>query len=193
MFAPDLIAVLDVEQGERLHWVVAEEGKGIDLALEVTLRGSRKKDLEENVERYARTGMTSLVHGKVNHEETLATVSRAGLYPNGHYIVVLDMSEAEEVAQFIEADGDPQALLERFPYPKTSEGFDPQVHLQRIGVANQTTMLSSESLAIARRIVELQGGAIRVTSRTGEGTVFAFSLPLGPAGRDALPAATSAV
>jgi Uma2 family endonuclease len=54
MFAPDLIAVLDVDPGERLRWVVAEEGKGIDLALEVTLRGSRKKDLEENVERYAR-------------------------------------------------------------------------------------------------------------------------------------------
>jgi Uma2 family endonuclease len=54
MFAPDLIAVLDVDPGERLRWVVAEEGKGIDLALEVTLGGSRKKDLEENVERYAR-------------------------------------------------------------------------------------------------------------------------------------------
>jgi Uma2 family endonuclease len=50
IFAPDLIAVLDVEPGERLRWVVADEGKGI----EVTLSGSRQKDLEENVERYAR-------------------------------------------------------------------------------------------------------------------------------------------
>lgn len=54
VFAPDLMAVLDVEPGERLRWVVAEEGKGLDLALEVTLSGSRRKDLEENVERYAR-------------------------------------------------------------------------------------------------------------------------------------------
>jgi Uma2 family endonuclease len=54
VFAPDLIAVLDVEPGERLRWVVVEEGKGIDFALEVTLSGSRQKDLQENVERYAR-------------------------------------------------------------------------------------------------------------------------------------------
>ena len=108
----------------------------------------------KNVERYARTEMTSLVHGKVNHEETRATVSRAGLFPNGHYIVVLDMDEAEAVARFIEEDGDPQEILARFPHPKTSEGFDPERHLRRIGVANQTTMLSSESLAIARRIGE---------------------------------------
>jgi Uma2 family endonuclease len=53
-FAPDLIAVLDVDTHPRQRWVVSEEGKGIDFALEVTLSGSRKKDLEENVVRYAR-------------------------------------------------------------------------------------------------------------------------------------------
>ena len=107
----------------------------------------------KNVERYAKTGMTSLVHGKVNHEETRATVSRATMY-DGHYIVVLDMAEAEAVASFIEQDGDPDDIVGRFPHPKTSEGFDPARHLQRIGVANQTTMLSSESISIARRIGE---------------------------------------
>jgi Uma2 family endonuclease len=57
MFAPDLIAVLDVEPTERLRWVVADEGRGLDFALEVTLHGSRRKDLELNVERYAALGI----------------------------------------------------------------------------------------------------------------------------------------
>jgi len=57
MFAPDVIAVLDVEPHERDRWVVAHEGKGIDLAIEVTLGGDAKKDLEHNVERYARLGI----------------------------------------------------------------------------------------------------------------------------------------
>jgi Uma2 family endonuclease len=57
MFAPDLIAVCDVQPGERMHWVVAKEGKGLDFALEVTLHGSRKKDLEDNVVRFAKLGI----------------------------------------------------------------------------------------------------------------------------------------
>ncbi|MDJ0976581.1 MAG: 4-hydroxy-3-methylbut-2-enyl diphosphate reductase [Planctomycetota bacterium] len=108
----------------------------------------------KNVERYAKAGMTALMHGKVNHEETSATISRTTLYPDGHYIVVLDMEEAEHVADYIENGGDAAAFMARFAAPKTSAGFDPDRHLQRIGVANQTTMLSGESLAIARRIGE---------------------------------------
>jgi hypothetical protein len=57
MFAPDLIAVLDVEPHERASWVVAQEGRGLDFALEVTLSGSRRKDLEENVARFATLGI----------------------------------------------------------------------------------------------------------------------------------------
>ncbi|MBN2196124.1 MAG: Uma2 family endonuclease [Polyangiaceae bacterium] len=56
-FAPDLIAVLDVEPTPRDKWVVGDEGKGLDLALEITLHGDRKKDLTDNVERYARLGI----------------------------------------------------------------------------------------------------------------------------------------
>jgi Uma2 family endonuclease len=56
-FAPDLMAVLDVEPGERERWVVSNEGKGLDLALEITLSGSRRKDLLDNTERYARLGI----------------------------------------------------------------------------------------------------------------------------------------
>jgi len=57
VFGPDLIAVLDVEPHERDRWVVSLEGKGVDLAFEVTLAGDAKKDLEENVVRYARLGI----------------------------------------------------------------------------------------------------------------------------------------
>jgi Uma2 family endonuclease len=57
MFAPDLMAVLDVNTNERPHWVVAHEGKGLDLALEIFVSGSRRKDHERNVERYARLGI----------------------------------------------------------------------------------------------------------------------------------------
>jgi hypothetical protein len=57
LFAPDLIAVLDVEQKHRMTWTVSNEGKGLDLALEVLWAGRAKKDLEENVARYAALGI----------------------------------------------------------------------------------------------------------------------------------------
>lgn len=58
MFSPDIIAVDGAEQRQRDSWVVdAEGGKGIDLAMEIVVRGDRKKDLERNVERYARLGI----------------------------------------------------------------------------------------------------------------------------------------
>lgn len=57
LFAPDVFAVLDVALHERMSWVVQEEGKGLDLALEIVVAGHRRKDLEKNVERYARLGI----------------------------------------------------------------------------------------------------------------------------------------
>lgn len=57
MFAPDLIAVLDVETHERERWVVSDERRGLDLALEIHVSGDAKKDLEQNVERFARLGI----------------------------------------------------------------------------------------------------------------------------------------
>jgi len=57
MFAPDLIAVVDVETHHRSSWVTSDEGKGLDLVLEITWRGDRRKDLEGNVERYGRLGI----------------------------------------------------------------------------------------------------------------------------------------
>jgi 4-hydroxy-3-methylbut-2-en-1-yl diphosphate reductase len=107
----------------------------------------------KNVERYARDGFTSLVHGKVSHEETRATVSRVLLTPGGHYLVVFDLEEARLVADLIRGRGDREEFRRRLGRG-CSPGFDPERHLARIGVANQTTMLSSESLAIARLIGE---------------------------------------
>ena len=105
------------------------------------------------VSRYAREGCTSIIHGKYNHEETIATASRAVSAPEAKYLVVRDMEESEEVCNYIRHGGDRDAFLNRFRHA-CSDGFDPDRHLQKIGVANQTTMLSSESLAIAGKIRE---------------------------------------
>jgi hypothetical protein len=57
MFAPDLMAVVDVSTHERMRWVVSDERRGLDLALEIRVSGDRHKDYEANVERYARLGI----------------------------------------------------------------------------------------------------------------------------------------
>ena len=101
----------------------------------------------KNVRRYADDGFTSIIHGKHWHEETQATASQARRNGSGHYAVVLDRSEAAEVCEYIRHGGDRAAFLERFGRA-VSPGFDPDRHLERIGCANQTTMLSSESLEI---------------------------------------------
>ena len=92
----------------------------------------------KSVERYAREGFTSLVHGKWNHEETKATCSRVAP-SGGHYLVVLDLEEADAVCDTVRRGGDRAAFLARFA-KAASPGFDPDRHLERIGVANQTTM-----------------------------------------------------
>ena len=115
----------------------------------------------KRVESYARDGYTSVIHGKHYHEETKATASQVAKYPDGKYLVVFDMAEARQVCEFIEHGGDPADLARRFA-GKHSPGFDFAHDLVRIGVANQTTMLSSESLAIAEEIrqsVERRYGA----------------------------------
>ena len=101
----------------------------------------------KNVVRYAREGFTSIIHGKVKHEETRATASQALKYPHGRYLVVLDRDEAGMVCDYIRHGGDREAFLTRFA-PAMSPGFDPDVDLERVGCANQTTMLMSESLEI---------------------------------------------
>jgi 4-hydroxy-3-methylbut-2-en-1-yl diphosphate reductase len=105
----------------------------------------------KNVVRYAQDGFTAIIHGKVKHEETRATASQALKYPNGHYLVVLDRQEAQIVCDYIRNGGDRDAFLAKFE-DAISAGFDPDRHLRRVGCANQTTMLMSESLEIGEMI-----------------------------------------
>jgi 4-hydroxy-3-methylbut-2-enyl diphosphate reductase len=105
----------------------------------------------KRVESYARDGFTALIHGKYYHEETRATASQVMKYPGGAYLVVREMGEAREVCDYIEGRGDRDAFLAKFG-KAASPGFDPDIHLRRIGVANQTTMLAKESLAIADEV-----------------------------------------
>jgi 4-hydroxy-3-methylbut-2-en-1-yl diphosphate reductase len=108
----------------------------------------------KRVDQYARDGFTALIHGKYYHEETKATASQVFKHEGGAYIIVFDMDEARLVMDYVEQS--PRAIsreefLRHFA-PKTSPGFDPDIHLQRIGCANQTTMLAGESLAIAAEV-----------------------------------------
>ncbi|MCX5942634.1 MAG: 4-hydroxy-3-methylbut-2-enyl diphosphate reductase [Cyanobacteria bacterium] len=114
------------------------------------------------VEKHKKHAFTSVIHGKVKHEETLATSSFAGTY-----LVVLDLAEAQMVSDYILASGagegadaspagdgqglalDRDAFMARFAQA-CSPGFDPDRDLVRIGVANQTTMLKSETEEIGR-------------------------------------------
>lgn len=108
----------------------------------------------KRVRAFAKEGVTSLIHGKADHEETRATASRAaGEDGRGHYLIVLTLDDVDFVCDFIIKGGDPAAFRERFR-GAMSEGFDPDQHLRRVGVANQTTMLKSETEEIQRRVRE---------------------------------------
>jgi 4-hydroxy-3-methylbut-2-enyl diphosphate reductase len=105
----------------------------------------------KRVESYARDGFTAVIHGKYQHEETKATASQVTQYPAGRYLVVRDLAEARLVCDYIERGDGREELLRRFG-AAASPGFDPTGDLVRVGIANQTTMLSSESLAIAAEL-----------------------------------------
>jgi len=105
----------------------------------------------KNVHRYAREGFTAVIHGKHYHEETKATASQTLTYPGGQYLCVRDRDEAAVVCGFIRGEVAASSLLERFR-ASVSPGFDPERDLLRIGLANQTTMLMSESLEIQEMV-----------------------------------------
>ena len=104
----------------------------------------------KNVRRYAEGGYTSIIHGKVWHEETQATASQAVQY-GGKYLVVFDRPETKVVCDYIRRGGDREAFMKRFD-KAASLGFNPDSDLRRIGLANQTTMLMTESLEIGEMI-----------------------------------------
>ena len=108
----------------------------------------------KRVRNYAKTGFTSIIHGKASHEETRATSSRAlGDSGNGQYLVILTLADVDYICDYIHQGGDKEAFYERFKGADAySPGFDPDIHLQQVGVANQTTMLKSETEEIQRRL-----------------------------------------
>ncbi|MBS0659233.1 MAG: 4-hydroxy-3-methylbut-2-enyl diphosphate reductase [Verrucomicrobia bacterium] len=102
---------------------------------------------------YAQEKFTSIIHGKAEHEETKATASRAlGNDGNGHYLVVLTLADTDYVCDYIRHGGDKEAFLAKFGPEAHSPGFDPELHLRCVGVANQTTMLRGETEEVQRRI-----------------------------------------
>lgn len=97
-------------------------------------------------EQIARKGYTVVVHGKPSHEETRATFSHSAAHTPT--VVVNDMAEAIELGKYITGDYPASRFAEQFA-GRFSEGFRVEQHLQRFGVVNQTTMLASDTQAIA--------------------------------------------
>ena len=96
------------------------------------------------VEKHKKREFTSIIHGKYKHEETVATSSFAGTY-----LVVLNLAEAEYVANYVLNGGDRAEFLAKFTNAY-SEGFDPEKDLDAVGIANQTTMLKGETEQIGK-------------------------------------------
>jgi len=96
------------------------------------------------VEKHKKSSHTSIIHGKYNHEETVATSSFAGTY-----LIVLNLEQAEYVARYILQGGDRHEFLTKFQ-KSHSVGFDPDRDLERVGIANQTTMLKGETEQIGK-------------------------------------------
>src|SRR6266849_4057374 len=105
----------------------------------------------KRVRQYSKDKVTSIIHGKSWHEETKATSSQATASGGGHYLVVFTLAETDHVCDYIVRGGNKIEFLEKFK-GAYSEGFDPDIHLQAIGVANQTTMLRGETQEVQHRL-----------------------------------------
>lgn len=107
----------------------------------------------KRVRQNAKEQVTSIIHGKSGHEETRATASQAVGAGGGHFLVVLDLMETDRVCAFLRGEIGSDVILSEFR-GAYSDGFDPDLHLRRIGVANQTTMLRSETEDVQQRLKE---------------------------------------
>ena len=106
----------------------------------------------KRVKNYAAMGITSIIHGKATHEETSATASRAlGERGRGKYLVVYDLEDARILCDYIMGRGDREAFLKRFE-GCCSPGFDPDRDLEEVGIANQTTMLKTETQTLQKMV-----------------------------------------
>ncbi|MBI3880119.1 MAG: 4-hydroxy-3-methylbut-2-enyl diphosphate reductase [Verrucomicrobia bacterium] len=118
----------------------------------------------KRVRQYSKESATSIIHGKAKHEETKATTSQATAYGSGHYLVVFNLAETDDVCNYILNGGDKAEFLEKFK-GAYSPGFDPDEHLKVVGVANQTTMLRGETEEVQRRIkaaMEKKHGSVAI-------------------------------
>jgi 4-hydroxy-3-methylbut-2-en-1-yl diphosphate reductase len=144
----DVVIVPAFGAETRLMKLIAERG-----CLVVDTTCGDVMSVWKRVRQYAKNGFTSIIHGKASHEETRATSSRAmGDDGMGNYLVVLTLADVDYVCDYIRQGGDKEAFLKRFPPGAHSVGFDPDLHLTRVGVANQTTMLKSETEEVQRRL-----------------------------------------
>src|SRR6058998_1970435 len=105
----------------------------------------------KRVRQYSKESVTSIIHGKAKHEETKATTSQATAYGAGHYLVVFNLDETDYVCDYILRGGNKEEFLSKFK-GAYSPGFDPDVHLEAVGVANQTTMLRGETEEVQQRL-----------------------------------------
>lgn len=96
------------------------------------------------VEKHKKTSHTSIIHGKYQHEETIATSSFAGTY-----LIVLNLAETQYVCNYILQGGNRDEFMAKFSRA-CSDGFDPDKDLERVGIANQTTMLKGETEQIGK-------------------------------------------
>jgi 4-hydroxy-3-methylbut-2-enyl diphosphate reductase len=118
----------------------------------------------KRVRQYANDSVTSIIHGKAWHEETKATSSRAMANGGGHYLVVFTLAETDYVCNYILHGGNKEEFLSKFKGAYSAD-FDPDVHLQAVGVANQTTMLRGETEEVQRRLraaMETKYGSIEL-------------------------------
>ncbi len=143
---------------------VETEEKLRSLGIEPTAYNTTCPFVEKVWKRSAKLGednFTVIIHGKHRHEETRATFSRS--YQNAPSLVIKDMAEAKILGEIILGERGLEEFEERFR-SRASDGFDPTIHLARIGVVNQTTMLASETQAIADHLKQM------MMQRFGEGS-----------------------
>jgi 4-hydroxy-3-methylbut-2-enyl diphosphate reductase len=122
----------------------------------------------KKVHHHARDGYTVIIHGKHYHEETRATASQAMTHADGQYLCVRDLEETALVCEFIRGNVPAAELKAKFQGEAASPNFDPEIHLQRIGLANQTTMLMSETLKVQetlRRAMADRHGEVGLEAR----------------------------
>ena len=149
--------IADLKKGHIV--IIPAFGTEVSMRQQLEARGCRFVDTTcgdvmsvwKRVRQYSKDKVTSIIHGKAWHEETKATSSQAMANGGGHYLVVFTLAETDYVCDYIVHGGDKAAFLQKFK-GAYSAGFDPDVHLQAIGVANQTTMLRGETEEVQRRL-----------------------------------------